>query len=195
MEQINTKDKLLNAASKLFSTQGYYSTSLSQITKESNAPRGSIYYYFPEGKEQLAREAIKKTGEKIKSYMEESLALKEDAALAIHNHIKTAAIKMESKMLNGNTDNTDISLAAMSSEVWSSNELLRQACEEVYEEWEQVYADKLVSSGYDPEEAKRLGVAIQAWTEGAYVLSLSKKDISPILAVSEQILKLLTKND
>nr|WP_243763813.1 helix-turn-helix domain-containing protein [Bacillus sp. XF8] len=53
MEQTNTKEKLLNAASKLFRKQGYHATSLSQITKESNALRGSIYYYFPEGKEQL----------------------------------------------------------------------------------------------------------------------------------------------
>ncbi|EJR44434.1 hypothetical protein IIM_05176 [Bacillus cereus VD107] len=192
MSQLDTKEKLLNAASKLFRRQGYHATSLSQITKESNAPRGSIYYYFPEGKEQLAKEAIKRTGKKVKSYLEESLALEEDAALAIHNHIKRVVSKFTlEKVYN----DTNISLAAMSSEVWSSNETLRQACEEVYEEWEQVYTDKLVRSGYKPEEAKRLGVAIQAWAEGAYVLSLSKKDPLPMLTVSEQILKLLTKND
>ncbi|MDZ5608109.1 TetR/AcrR family transcriptional regulator [Bacillus pseudomycoides] len=192
MEQTNTKEKLLNAASKLFRKQGYHATSLSQITKESNAPRGSIYYYFPEGKEQLAKEAIQRTGKKVKSYLEESLALEEDAALAIHNHIERAVRKITQQKIHFDTN---ISLAAMSTEVWSSNETLRQACEEVYEEWEQVYVDKLMRSGYEPEEAKRLGVAIQAWTEGAYVLSLSRKDVSPLLIVSEQILKLLTKND
>lgn len=66
MEPTNSKEKILSAAAKLFRKKGYHATSLSQITKESSAPRGSIYYYFPDGKQQLAKEAIQKTGEKSK---------------------------------------------------------------------------------------------------------------------------------
>ncbi|MDA1680478.1 TetR/AcrR family transcriptional regulator [Bacillus cereus group sp. TH152-1LC] len=190
MKEANTKDKLLSAAAKLFRRQGYHATSLSQITKESNAPRGSIYYYFPRGKEQLAEEAIRKTGENIKNYIESSLASHEDAALAIHHHIRKKALGM----MEREKETTDISLVAISREVWASSEILRQACENVYEDWIQVYANKLMSSGYEPEEAQHLGVAIQAWIEGAYALSLSKNNISPMFTVSEQVLNLLNKN-
>ncbi|MDN4100357.1 TetR family transcriptional regulator [Bacillus cereus] len=190
MKEPNTKDKLLSAASKLFRRQGYHATSLSQITKESNAPRGSIYYYFPRGKEQLAEEAIKRTGENIKKYIENSLASHEDAASAIHHHIRKKALGM----MEREKETTDISLVAISREVWASSEILRQACEKVYEDWIQVYANKLMSSGYDPEEAQQLGVAIQAWIEGAYALSLSKNNISPMFTVGEQVLNLLNKN-
>ncbi|HWL11620.1 MAG TPA: TetR/AcrR family transcriptional regulator, partial [Ureibacillus sp.] len=44
--EISTKEKILIAASRLFRKQGYHATTLNQITKESNTPRGSVYYYF-----------------------------------------------------------------------------------------------------------------------------------------------------
>ncbi len=61
----NTKDIFIDTASSLFDNQGYHATGISEILKKSNAPKGSLYYYFPQGKEQLAQEALQKTAEKI----------------------------------------------------------------------------------------------------------------------------------
>ncbi|MGG0509899.1 TetR/AcrR family transcriptional regulator [Priestia megaterium] len=191
MEPTNSKEKILSAAAKLFRKKGYHATSLSQITKESSAPRGSIYYYFPDGKQQLAKEAIQKTGERVKAYIEKSLASHEDAASAIQYHIKLMADRMFEQVEN----EADISLAAMSSEVWSSNETLRMACEAVYNEWEQVYANKLVCSGYEQEEARQLGSAIQSWIEGAYTLSLTKNSTVPMQITADQIGKLFANKN
>src|SRR5512145_2638602 len=43
---------------RLFRRQGYASTGLQQIVAESGAPRGSLYHYFPGGKEALGESAI-----------------------------------------------------------------------------------------------------------------------------------------
>lgn len=61
----NSRTKLVQTASRLFQTQGYHGTGLNQITKESGAPKGSLYYYFPNGKEQLAIEAVHLTAAKV----------------------------------------------------------------------------------------------------------------------------------
>lgn len=45
-------------AQRLFRFQGYTATGLTQILKESGAPKGSFYFHFPRGKAQLAEEAI-----------------------------------------------------------------------------------------------------------------------------------------
>lgn len=53
-EKTSDRDNILRTASRLFRKQGYHATGLNQITAESGAPRGSLYYYFPGGKEELA---------------------------------------------------------------------------------------------------------------------------------------------
>jgi hypothetical protein len=50
------KDALVCTAMRLFRRQGYASTGLQQILSESGAPKGSLYHYFPGGKEGLACE-------------------------------------------------------------------------------------------------------------------------------------------
>ena len=63
--KLDTRDKLIKTASRLFGIQGYHATGLNEILKESGTPKGSLYYHFPNGKEELALEAIKLASENI----------------------------------------------------------------------------------------------------------------------------------
>jgi AcrR family transcriptional regulator len=40
------------------STQGNDATGVSEIISESGSPKGSLYYYFPQGKPQLAIQSV-----------------------------------------------------------------------------------------------------------------------------------------
>ena len=57
------REKILQTASELMEKQGYHGTGLNEIIQRSGAPKGSLYYYFPEGKEQLASETILRAGQ------------------------------------------------------------------------------------------------------------------------------------
>ncbi len=50
---------IVRAAAKLFRKQGYSRTGLNDILAESKAPKGSLYHYFPKGKEQLGEESLR----------------------------------------------------------------------------------------------------------------------------------------
>src|SRR6516162_3761363 len=53
-----TRSRLLEATSKLFRSQGFHATGLDEVLRKSGAPKGSLYHYFPGGKDQLAIEAL-----------------------------------------------------------------------------------------------------------------------------------------
>ena len=91
-------------------------------------------------------------------------------------------------------ENDDIPIVSVAAETWSFSERLRQTCEQVYQDWQLVYQDKLLQSGYAPETAETLSVAIQAMIEGAYVLSVTKKNGRPLSAAAEQIPFLLKRS-
>src|SRR5258708_22976478 len=52
----DSKERLVAASRRLFREHGYLGTGLSDVVTESAAPRGSIYFHFPGGKEELATE-------------------------------------------------------------------------------------------------------------------------------------------
>ena len=58
-----TKDRIIDSSAELFRRQGYNGTGVKQIVAAANAPFGSIYHFFPGGKEQLAAETIRASGQ------------------------------------------------------------------------------------------------------------------------------------
>ena len=48
----------LTAAARLFRQQGYHGTALHDILTAGGSPRGSLYFHFPKGKEQIGAAAL-----------------------------------------------------------------------------------------------------------------------------------------
>jgi AcrR family transcriptional regulator len=57
---MDARDKILETATKLFSTQGYGSTSLSQVAKEARVSKALIFWHF-ENKERLFQSALQRS--------------------------------------------------------------------------------------------------------------------------------------
>jgi AcrR family transcriptional regulator len=55
-KRTDSKERMILAARRLFQEHGYLGTALSDVVRESAAPRGSVYFHFPGGKEELATE-------------------------------------------------------------------------------------------------------------------------------------------
>jgi TetR/AcrR family transcriptional regulator, lmrAB and yxaGH operons repressor len=56
LKRSDSKERMIAAARRLFREHGYLGTALSDVVTESAAPRGSLYFHFPGGKEELASE-------------------------------------------------------------------------------------------------------------------------------------------
>ena len=46
-----TRDRIVQASAELFRRQGYAATGVKQIVTDAQAPFGSLYHFFPGGKE------------------------------------------------------------------------------------------------------------------------------------------------
>ena len=57
---VDTRGKILETATRLFSAQGYSTTSLSQVAKEAQVSKALIFWHF-ENKETLFRTALQRT--------------------------------------------------------------------------------------------------------------------------------------
>ena len=56
---VDTHTRILDAGARLFRRQGYTGTGMKAIVAESGAPLGSIYHFFPGGKDELTAEVVR----------------------------------------------------------------------------------------------------------------------------------------
>src|SRR5262245_34793894 len=80
---------------RLFRRQGYASTGLSQIVAESGAPKGSLYHYFPSGKEALGESAIALAGGLMQETLAALAARHREPAAFLRAYCRTMARWME----------------------------------------------------------------------------------------------------
>lgn len=182
----SSREAFLETMARLLETQGYYATGLNQIVSESGAPKGSLYYYFPDGKQGLTIEVIERTSHVITERIRTHLAAKTNAAEAVRAFLSALARAIEATDCRGGGP-----IATVALETANSSEPLRAACNSAYRAWQAVFAEKLVTSGYDVLRAQRLATLMIAAIEGAVILCRTEHSAVPMEQVAEELSLLL----
>ena len=180
------RDQIIESTCELIEMQGYHATGLNQIIKESGSPKGSLYYYFPGGKEELTTEALHHTGRLILQRIETSLAAIEDPAEAIKTFILFVAHNVEASGYRAGGPITTVAL-----ETATTSEKLSAECAKIYQGWQTAFAAKLLQNDYSPEQATSLASTIIASLEGGIILSRTYKNVQPLENVAQQMGKLV----
>ncbi len=185
----STRDRILNTATSLFQTKGFHATGLNEILKKSDAPKGSLYYYFPEGKEQLALEAVNLTKDFVEERIKNKLAEIDDPVESITDYI----VKMADGLYAPQEDiisfksSKKVSINLIALETAMTNDKLRVACMNTFKSWQDIYTKKLIKGGFENEKAEEYGLLIESMIEGAILMSLTNKSDEPLLNVAKQI--------
>jgi AcrR family transcriptional regulator len=171
----STKDRILDTTAELFRRHGYTGTGLKQIVAQANAPFGSIYHFFPGGKEQLGAEVIRRSGQMYYELFEAIVGPAPDPVTGIRDFFDGAAAVLRE------TDYADACpIATVALEVASTNESLREATAEVFESWISGASARLTEAGLDPAAARELAIFVIAALEGAFVLSRAMRSTEPV---------------
>ncbi|MGO4347810.1 TetR/AcrR family transcriptional regulator [Paenibacillus sp. MCAF9] len=188
-EKHNTRHAILDTAARLFFTQGYHATGLSQIIKESDCPKGSLYYYFPNGKEELALECINCTKELVIEKWRKKFADYEDPAEAVQAFVFDMADDAEKFDYEGYMPFS----FWMAVETSSISEKLRAAGQGVFAAWQNVISERLVQLGMEETRADEVGVVTVSLLEGALILTLTNRDKQPLLSAAKCLPYIINK--
>ena len=93
--QGTTREKLLDAATTLLRHSGLSGAGINEIVRESGAPKGSVYHFFPEGKEQIVSEALDRHSDRVVSFLEDSLSGPGTTAKKLKTLFDTYAARLE----------------------------------------------------------------------------------------------------
>lgn len=162
----STRDRIIETVCLLLEVQGYHATGLQQILSESGAPKGSLYYYFPHGKEELAEEAVMRSAGLVAARIRHGLARSQQVGLALHGFVCEIAEGVERSNFSAGGPLTTIAL-----ETVHSRPRLNRACQQAYGMLQEAFADKLAASGYGPLHAREMAMFIVSSIEGAILLS------------------------
>lgn len=89
------KDRILEAAIALMKQSGLSGAGINQIVARSGAPKGSMYYYFPEGKQQITSEALTLFAQRVAAAFERVLSSKRKPADKIRALFRFVADRLD----------------------------------------------------------------------------------------------------
>jgi AcrR family transcriptional regulator len=184
--QTSTRDRIVIAASHLLQRQGYVGTGIKQIAKEAQATLGSIYHFFPDGKEAVAVAAIKHGDQEFAAVLREALDSEEDPSAAVEACARQLA---DSLRESGWTDGCPVTAAAL--ETLGTDSEIQRACAAALRSWERLVYDKLVHSGLRAEDAGDLATTIISTLEGAEVTAQVNRSEEPLRAAGRQLARLV----
>lgn len=184
----DTRARMLEAAARLIQERGFHGTSLNDILAASGAPRGSLYFHFPGGKDELMCEAMVREVAQLSALLREIFDTAPDPASGIRAYIDGAADAMrDSGFVVG------CPVAPVVLDAPRTATALVEACRQAFDEWHGMIVEALVKEGVDPERAGRLATMSISCTEGALLMARAARDITPIRVVAKEMEALIRK--
>src|SRR3981081_1199367 len=173
---------LVRAAARVFRRKDLAANGINEIAEVSGAPKGSLYHYFPDGKDQIAEAAVRFAGAGVVATLEKLEKEHDSASAMIRAYCRLLAGWMGK---SGFRDGCPISTTLLESAPQSAA-LAAAGCE-AFAGWRAVIARALVRDGFGKAEAKRLSTLAVSAIEGALILARVEGSAAPIDDVAKSL--------
>jgi TetR/AcrR family transcriptional repressor of lmrAB and yxaGH operons len=180
----SSREAFVATAGRLLRRQGYAATGLNEIVARSGAPKGSLYFHFPGGKQELAAAALSRAGEQLAASMGAILSSSDDLGEALGRLVDALSAGLEA---SGYADGCPIATVALEA---GDSEALRAVSASVFESWLERLRTRLCAAGLEPDAAERRALLVLSAIEGALILARTQRDPAPLAAVREELVAL-----
>ena len=183
---MSTKERILDVTTELFRRHGYNGTGLKQIVASANAPFGSVYHFFPGGKEELGDAVVRRAGQMYLELVEAIWDAADDPLEGMRDSFTGAAEALRQ------TDYIDLCpIATVALEMSSTSEPLRRATADVFELWTSRTAERLARLGLVEERAREVAITLIALLQGAFVLARATRTTEAVDAAGQAAVALV----
>jgi TetR/AcrR family transcriptional repressor of lmrAB and yxaGH operons len=185
----DSKGKTLAAAARLFRQQGYHGTALQDILAAAGSPRGSLYFHFPKGKEEIGAAALSIAGEAARQAIAHAAETSESAEMFVIRVARGMASDLEK---SGFKEGCPIATTAL--ETSAQSDVLGAATRNAFQKWELEIKRGLFRFGIPAGEADLTATLVLSQLEGALLLARTYRSLEPIHR-AERALKRLLRAD
>ncbi len=180
----DSKAKMVRSAAALIGTRGLSATSFSDVLTHSGAPRGSIYFNFPDGKRQLAEAAIGWTSDRVLGHLRACPATTPSELLACF-------IDLWRQSVLASRGSSGCAVAGVAVDIGAFDDDLMEIVRGTFRSWVAELAAKLTRLGVPSGRARSIAAAVVAGMEGALILCRSEGNSRPLEAVAGELMRLL----
>lgn len=183
-----TRERILTATIELFRAQGFNGTSLAQIVHASASTTGSVYHFFPGGKDELAAEVLRVAGAAYGELVELIMRDGANPAVGMSDAFAGAAtLLIESDFID------PCPIGTVAREVASTHEPLRLVAHEVMSAWVDRLSAVFTDAGVAEAKAISLATFAVASIEGGFILARTQRDVAPFLGVGDMLAELIDR--
>jgi AcrR family transcriptional regulator len=174
---------MVRSAASLIGSRGVNATSFSDVLTDSGAPRGSIYHHFPDGKKQLAQDAVRWTSDRV-------LAHQRAYAGTTASGVLQRFIGMWRNVVLASNGAAGCVVAGVAVDT-AEDDVLIEIVRSTFRSWVALLTDQLVSAGLPGDRALSIATATLAGMEGALILCRAEGGVAPLDCVAAELLRLL----
>jgi AcrR family transcriptional regulator len=183
----DSKGKTLAAAAKLFRQQGYHGTALHDILAAGGSPRGSLYFHFPKGKQEIGETALTIAGEAVRQAIAHAAETSENAEVFVTRIARGMASDLEKSDYR---EGCPIATTAL--ETSAQSDVLGAATRIAFQKWENEIKRGLERFGMKAEEADPFATIVLSQLEGALLLARTYRSPAPMQRAEQVLKRLLT---
>jgi TetR/AcrR family transcriptional repressor of lmrAB and yxaGH operons len=180
----DSRIKMVSSAASLIQRRGVNATSFSEVVADSGAPRGSIYHHFPNGKDQLAGDAIKFTLDRVMRSQRGCKATTPQGVLDCFIDVWRQTV-IESDATAGCV------VAGVAIDSTHEATGLMGLVKSAFREWLDLLAKQLHATGLPKDRARSAAVAALASMEGAMILCRAERSVKPLETVAGELKRLV----
>jgi TetR/AcrR family transcriptional repressor of lmrAB and yxaGH operons len=179
-KRVGTRTKMLVSAAEVMRERGAAGVTIDAVLARSGAPRGSVYYHFPDGRNQILSEALRYSGDSITATID---AAADQGARTLLREF----IELWERLLADGDFHTGCPVVAAAISSDETDQDLTIEAGMILGRWCTALTQAFIKDGFGDDDAASLAVMSISALEGAIVLSRSTRSVRPLSQVGEQL--------